>query len=276
MVRDSYDTDKFTLDTLKFEKERLSELVDIQKEEIIKCFQQLDIGKSKTIVDLGCGTGETSAMLALSNPDCLIIGMDRENKFIVENQSKFININNLKFQYGDCFLLPLPDESVDICFCKYLFQHIRNPELAFKEIYRVLKPGGKIGIFDIDKGLDIIFPAPQNHQKFILAESIIKKLIKNDIYVGRKLFTLLSKSSFKNIKVLDVSLNSQNTAREALVRVIKLWKKQGENEHIYTLTKRITNQEILGYFDSLINIAKSESSYINFGSLFVYGIKDKL
>ncbi|MGO2646035.1 MAG: hypothetical protein ACTH9R_07595 [Lactococcus cremoris] len=68
MVRDSYDSAQFTADMSRFEKERLSELIDIQKDEIIKYFQQLDIGKSKVIVDLGCGTGETLAMLALSKP----------------------------------------------------------------------------------------------------------------------------------------------------------------------------------------------------------------
>jgi Methylase involved in ubiquinone/menaquinone biosynthesis len=274
MIGDSYNTARFTADTLILEKERLSESINIQKEEIVKCFQQLDIGRSETILDLGCGTGEISYMLALTNPSCSIIGMDRESKFVLENQGKFRDLDNLKFQEGDCFSLPFSDDSIDVCFCRYLFQHLRNPELALKEIYRVLKPGGKLGIFDIDKGLDIVFPVPQNHQKFIQAELMIKKLIKNDIYVGRKLFTLMNSSFFKNIKVLDVSINFQNTTRESLNKITKLWKKQGESGHIYTATKRITNQEIEEYFDSLINIAKSESSYINFGNLFVYGIKE--
>ena len=274
MIGDSYNTARFTADTLILEKERLSESINIQKEEIVKCFQQLDIGRSETILDLGCGTGEISYMLALTNPSCSIIGMDRESKFVLENQGKFRDLDNLKFQEGDCFSLPFSDDSIDVCFCRYLFQHLRNPELALKEIYRVLKPGGKLGIFDIDKGLDIVFPVPQNHQKFIQAELMIKKLIKNDIYVGRKLFTLMNSSFFKNIKVLDVSINSQNTTRESLNKITKFWKKQGESGHIYTATKRITNQEIEEYFDSLINIAKSESSYINFGNLFVYGIKE--
>ncbi|MFZ2647289.1 MAG: methyltransferase domain-containing protein [Lactococcus chungangensis] len=274
MNKDSYNTKTFTTDMFKTEKERLSKSIKIQENELLNCFKLLEISEDEIILDLGCGTGEISFLLALLNPNCSIIGIDRENEFILDNYTKYEEQKNISFLSGDCYSIPLADSSVDVCFSRYLFQHLRNPELALKEIYRVLKPGGKIGIFDIDKGLDIIFPFPNNYQKFNQAEKIIKKMIKNDICIGRKLYTLLHNSNFTNINVSDVSINSLYTDRKDLVKLIKLWEKQGKNGHLYSSTKRITEQEIKDYFISLINIAESDNSYINFGNLFIHGIKN--
>jgi ubiquinone/menaquinone biosynthesis C-methylase UbiE len=43
---------------------------------------------------------------------------------------------------ANCYSLPLPDNSVDIVICRWLFEHLENPDDAMKEFGRVLKKGG--------------------------------------------------------------------------------------------------------------------------------------
>jgi SAM-dependent methyltransferase len=48
---------------------------------------------------------------------------------------------------GDIHDIPLESESVDAIFCIAVLEHVRNPLKAMEEMYRVLKPGGKILIY---------------------------------------------------------------------------------------------------------------------------------
>ncbi|MFZ2475655.1 MAG: class I SAM-dependent methyltransferase, partial [Lactococcus raffinolactis] len=76
MNKDSYNTKTFTTDMFKTEKERLSKSIKIQENELLNCFKLLEISEDEIILDLGCGTGEISFLLALLNPNCSIIGID--------------------------------------------------------------------------------------------------------------------------------------------------------------------------------------------------------
>lgn len=48
---------------------------------------------------------------------------------------------------GDIHAIPLPDASVDGIFCLAVLEHVQNPIKAVEEMYRILKPGGKILIY---------------------------------------------------------------------------------------------------------------------------------
>jgi len=49
-------------------------------------------------------------------------------------------------------LLPLPDDAFDLTLARFVFQHLAAPDLATAELFRMLKPGGRIAIIDADDG----------------------------------------------------------------------------------------------------------------------------
>ncbi|QMS96659.1 class I SAM-dependent methyltransferase [Streptococcus equinus] len=274
MVNDSYDTVFFDKELFFFESERLSKSIEINKKGIVRSFNFLNLDNPSVIVDLGCGTGEISLALSKYFPNSKVIGIDREDKFIIENKKKYTQQKNLSFIQSDCYCLPFENNTIDLCYSRFLFQHLRKPDLAIKEIFRILKPKGKVAIFDIDKNLDICYPSPKYLKMFNKAELFYKKLIKNDIFIGRKMIPLLTSGGFNDIAKLDVSIDSLNTKKSKIVDLVESWLYIDFNEHPYVATKKITGNELKEYFEDLLQIIRQKDSYICLGLVFVMGTKN--
>jgi SAM-dependent methyltransferase len=99
--------------------------------------------RGKTVLDLGCGTGET--LIPLIKRGARVIGIDISPELIdlarrrvasygLENQ-------NVEVRVGSAYETGLPNESVDVVFSIALLHHLDLPK-ARAEIFRVLRPGG--------------------------------------------------------------------------------------------------------------------------------------
>jgi len=85
----------------------------------------------KDLLDLGCGFGGYSK--AFLDASANVIGLDLSP---INTQDKIPMVS------GDALILPFNDNSFDIVICASLIEHIPEPFLLLKEIYRVLKSGG--------------------------------------------------------------------------------------------------------------------------------------
>lgn len=99
--------------------------------------------QDKTILDLGCGYG-WFCLIAQNRGAKKIYGVEISEEDL-KTAKKYINSEKIDFKIGNALSIPLPDESVDSIFSWEVIEHIpENTEhLMFKEINRVLKPGGK-------------------------------------------------------------------------------------------------------------------------------------
>ena len=88
----------------------------------------------KTVVDLGCGRS-APVLRRLRGRAARFIGVD-----LVDFTEQ---IEGVELYNADAAHMPfLKSDSVDLMFCRSVMEHITDPEEAFKEIHRVLKPGG--------------------------------------------------------------------------------------------------------------------------------------
>jgi len=107
----------------------------IAEDELIK-------GK-ESILDYGCGTGRLTEFMARDFKK--VIGVDISAAMIAEGRQRLKELENVEFLETDGKSIQLPDESVNLVFSYLVFQHIKERvmvENTFKEIYRVLTPGG--------------------------------------------------------------------------------------------------------------------------------------
>ena len=95
--------------------------------------------KDKVFLDYACGNGEL-ARLALLNGAKLSIGIDISDVSI-RNARKIDDA--CVFIHGDCEATGLQDSSIDVVVCSGVLHHLFLPNV-FKELQRILRPGGKV------------------------------------------------------------------------------------------------------------------------------------
>ena len=91
-----------------------------------------------------------------------VVGIDRRQASLSDARTfaRERGVANVAFEVANVYQLPFPDRSFDAAFACALLQHLAAPLAALKEIRRVLKPGGVIGI--VDGSSTITFRYPRN------------------------------------------------------------------------------------------------------------------
>ena len=102
------------------------------------------------LIDCGCGPGSITVDLAGAVARGEVIGIDlRENAVASARElARTRAITNVTFAVANVYRLPCANASFDAAFACAVLQHLGDPLAALKEIRRVLRPGGVIGIVD--------------------------------------------------------------------------------------------------------------------------------
>lgn len=134
--------DKFSPGWKKWDEPMMDFLQPIG-EEIIR---QLDLGKATLVLDIASGTGEPGLTIASQMKVGKVILTDLSKDMLaitLENAVKR-GIRNIETQVCDVCELPFPAQSFDAISCRFGFMFFPDMKLAAQEMYRVLKPGGKV------------------------------------------------------------------------------------------------------------------------------------
>ncbi len=109
-----------------------------------KVFQQyLGLNDSLCVLDVGCGTGRFSALIA-SFCGCQVIGLDPSAEMLATAKRKLAD--KAQWMLARAENIPLADGTVDVCLASQVIHHFIDKRQAFAEIHRVLRPGGRLAI----------------------------------------------------------------------------------------------------------------------------------
>ena len=115
-------------------------------------FEQGEIRRGDTVVDLGCGAGVDLLVSALLTGDKgKAIGIDITPKMVAKAKAHaaMAGFSNVDVYQSDFETIPMEDESADIVISNGAINLTSCKESVFAEIYRILKPGGKLLFADI-------------------------------------------------------------------------------------------------------------------------------
>ncbi|MDP6454714.1 MAG: methyltransferase domain-containing protein [SAR202 cluster bacterium] len=121
-----------------------------------------------TLLDCGCGPGTITLGLAQVVAPAQATGIDIEPGMI-EQAKAFAaerGVENVEFQQADILNLPFADNSFDVVLTSAVLEHLNDPESAVKELHRVVKKGGLVGVVNTDWGDPLISPENESVSRF--------------------------------------------------------------------------------------------------------------
>lgn len=105
-------------------------------------------GAGLTALDMGAGTGFVTE--ALLDAGLEVLALDREPAMLARLAGRLGGRGRLTTLAADGGRLPLPSACVDFAFANMYLHHAEDPALAVAEMARILKPGGRLVITDLD------------------------------------------------------------------------------------------------------------------------------
>ncbi len=141
------------------------------------------------LLDVGCGPGTITAGLAKAVAPGEVTGMDRAESQLdlAREHAALQGANNAKFVCGSVYELPFADGEFDVVLAHAVFEHLKEPVAALREIHRVLKPGGLAALRSPDWGGFIPHPATPELEAAMKYYQKIQTANGGDVFAGRKL-----------------------------------------------------------------------------------------
>jgi SAM-dependent methyltransferase len=109
--------------------------------------EELRLRPGSTLLDLACGRGAYGLLVA-RQAGTLLIGVDFSAQALTEarEQAARMGVSNASFRIGELTATGLRDASAEAVLCTDAIQFPDEPAVAYEEIRRVLKPGGRVAL----------------------------------------------------------------------------------------------------------------------------------
>ena len=125
---------------------------------------QLDIAADDHVLDIGCGLGGASRF-ATQQYGCRVTGIDLTHEYVKTGEvlCSWVGLDNrITLEHGDATATPYSDGVLAKSYLMHVGMNIANKKVLASELYRILRPGGRLGIYDVMRvgNGDLRFPVP--------------------------------------------------------------------------------------------------------------------
>lgn len=153
------------------------------------------------VLDLACGPGVISHIIAGMVPDSEVVGVDLSEALLETARASLspVEQTQLKFFQGNVYELDPTLGYFDFVYARFLFQHLERPLVALREVFKVLAPGGILLIADVDDQWLTLYPEPYCFRRFTDEAAKGQSVNGGDRRIGRKLVNFLHETGFSEI-----------------------------------------------------------------------------
>ena len=126
--------------------------------------QAAGIRSTMRVLDIGSGIGGTARCLA-KEFGCRVTGIDLTDEYcqVASMLTAKVGLDGLiDYHQGDATNLPFEDNEFDVVWTEHVAMNVPNKRRFYSEMYRVLRPGGALAIYDVLAGPSgpVLFPVP--------------------------------------------------------------------------------------------------------------------
>lgn len=160
----------------------------------------LGLEDGMAVLELGSGPGYVTEKLRQLVPHSPITALDADAGMLdcarayVEEKG----IPAVQFVHATATATTLPDNSFDFIIARYLFQHLAEPQRAAAEALRILRPGGRLVVIDVDGALwGVVRPAYPQLQAIHAKGGQHQASNGGNRLIGRELWKILQQAGFQ-------------------------------------------------------------------------------
>lgn len=148
--------------------------------------QAAGLRSTDRVLDIGSGIGGTSRCLA-KEFGCRVTGIDLTDEYcqVASMLTAKVGLNELiDYRQGDATNLPFDDNEFDVVWTAHVAMNIPDKRRLYCEMYRVLKPGGTLAIYDVLAGASgpVLFPVPWARTpdtSFLVSQEELRQLLQD-------------------------------------------------------------------------------------------------
>lgn len=182
-------------------QERLSDVLELraadpqQRAFLDSYLSEIDFGQDTRVLEIGCGTGPITRVLARQPGVAEAVGLDPSPTFLAKARELAGSAANISFEQGDGRSLRFDNAAFDVVVMHTTLCHIPGPEQVLSEASRVLRPHGTLAVFDGDYAtITVALGEWDPLQDCIEA---VKATSLNDAWLVRRLPALLRSTGFE-------------------------------------------------------------------------------
>ncbi len=146
------------------------------------------------VLEIGCGNGASTALLLQHLKPTRYVGIDPAAG-LIERARKTHRISaGVRFEVGNALATGQPDAAFDVVVAHTVFSHLADPEGALAESFRVLRPGGRLVVFDGDYATNTVALFDGDPLQTVMG--MVQRNLIHDPYIMRRLPGLARAAGF--------------------------------------------------------------------------------
>jgi ubiquinone/menaquinone biosynthesis C-methylase UbiE len=163
----------------------------------------LGIADGQRVLDVGCGSGAVTRAIARRVGDRgVAVGLDPSPALleVARELAREAGLGDrIELYEGSALRLPFPDRSFDAVLCATVLSHVPGGEAAIPELVRVLRPGGRLGVFDMDTDMTTFTHPDRALTRRIVAAASDATAV--DGWLARRMPSLFEQAGLVDIRV---------------------------------------------------------------------------